>query len=53
LKPADWPDNIRDARAIQAALRYKIRIVPLNRQPHLIAAVDAAFSGEQIACQRK
>jgi len=48
LNPADWPDNIRDAKAIQAALRDRVKIVPLYKQPHLVAAVDAAFSGEQV-----
>jgi deoxyribonuclease V len=48
VNSADWPDNIRDAKAIQAALRDRVRIIPLNKQPHLIAAVDAAFSGKLV-----
>jgi deoxyribonuclease V len=48
LNPADWPDNIRDAKAIQAALRDRVKIIPLYKQPNLVAAVDAAFSGEQV-----
>jgi deoxyribonuclease V len=48
LTPVAWPKKIRDAKAIQEALRDKVKIIPLKKIPHFIAAVDAAFSGENV-----
>ena len=48
MNPAEWPKNIRDAKAIQAVLRDRVKIIPLKKSPHFIAAVDAAFSGENV-----
>jgi deoxyribonuclease V len=41
-----WPDNVQDARRVQERLRQKQRILPLTKQPELIAGVDAAFSDD-------
>lgn len=48
MNPAEWPKNIRNAKAIQAVLRDRVKIIPLKNPPHFIAAVDAAFSGENV-----
>jgi deoxyribonuclease V len=48
LNPADWPRNVHDAKTIQAALMGRVKIIPLIKAPHFIAAVDAAFSGENV-----
>lgn len=44
----EWPSNIKDARAIQIALRDKVRIFPLRKKPKFIAAVDAAFFQDKV-----
>lgn len=44
-----WPENVHEARSLQKALREKVRIEPLKKPPALIAALDAAFSGELVA----
>jgi deoxyribonuclease V len=44
----NWPDNIEEAKAIQAALKDRVRIVSLRKKPKLIAGVDAAFSGDKV-----
>jgi deoxyribonuclease V len=38
-----WPDTITDAKAIQLALKDKVKIIPLRKDPKFIAGVDAAF----------
>jgi deoxyribonuclease V len=43
-----WPDTIEDARTVQSALVQMVRIVPLKRDPRLIAGIDAAFMGDKI-----
>jgi len=43
-----WPKTIFEAKAAQAALRDKVRIVPLRKKPRYVAAVDAAFAGDRI-----
>ena len=48
MNSAAWPGSIRDAKAIQAELRGRVKIIPLNKAPRFIAAVDAAFSGEHV-----
>ena len=48
MNPAEWPKNIRDAKAIQDVLRDRVKIIPLKKLPHFIAAVDAAFSEENV-----
>lgn len=48
MKSLIWPDNISNAKAIQLDLRDKVRIVPLRKNPKIIAGVDAAFSDDKI-----
>lgn len=43
-----WPKNIRDAKAIQIALRDKVKIIALRKTPQYIASVDAAFTDDEI-----
>lgn len=43
-----WPDSINEAKAVQAALKDSVKIVPLRRKPKFIAGVDAAFSGDKV-----
>ena len=50
LKSIFWPDNTKDAKAIQSSLKNKVKNIPLRRAPKLIAAVDAAFSENHIIC---
>lgn len=45
---ARWPQTIPEARAVQHFLRHKVRIIPLKETPRFIAALDAAFAGDQI-----
>jgi deoxyribonuclease V len=44
----NWPDNIEEAKAVQAALKDRIRILSLRKKPKLIAGVDAAFSEDKV-----
>jgi deoxyribonuclease V len=44
----NWPDNIDEAKAVQAALKDSVRIVSLGKKPRTIAGVDAAFFGEKV-----
>lgn len=39
-----WPKDIIEARKIQEALKDKVKIIPLEKDPNFIAGVDAAFS---------
>lgn len=48
MKENLWPDNISEAREIQRALKEKVKIAPLKKVPELIAAADAAFSGDLV-----
>ena len=48
MKSFTWPDSIDEAKAVQAALKDSVRIVPLRRKPKFIAGVDAAFSGDKV-----
>lgn len=43
-----WPENIRDAKSIQIALRNKVKIIPLKKVPQYIASVDASFTAEKV-----
>lgn len=43
-----WPKTIPEAKALQHILKNKVRITPLRKKPRFIAALDAAFAGEQI-----
>jgi deoxyribonuclease V len=38
-----WPETIQEARAVQLALKDKVKIIPLRKDPKFIAGVDAAF----------
>jgi deoxyribonuclease V len=43
-----WPENIIDAKAIQLALKDRVKIIPLRKKPRLIAGVDAAFFEDKV-----
>jgi deoxyribonuclease V len=43
-----WPENITDAKAIQLALKDRIKIIPLRKKPRLIAGVDASFFEDKV-----
>lgn len=43
-----WPDNLHEARIIQTTLRGKVRIIPLRKNPRIIAGVDAAFLDNKV-----
>ncbi len=43
-----WPGTVEDAKALQDALRHRVRIVPLKKEPRYVAAVDAAFTHDKI-----
>lgn len=43
-----WPRDIDTAREIQDILRKKVKILPLRAAPAYIAAVDAAFAGNEV-----
>jgi deoxyribonuclease V len=38
-----WPGTIQEAKAVQLALKDRVRIIPLRKEPKFIAGVDAAF----------
>ena len=44
----NWPTNIHDAKAIQIALRDKVKITSLRKNPRYVAGVDAAFFGDKV-----
>lgn len=48
MKEDLWPENIAEAREIQRYLKEKIKITVLRSEPELIAAADAAFSGDVV-----
>lgn len=43
-----YPGSIEQARQVQVRLLKKLRLVPLQTQPRRLAAVDAAFTDEQV-----
>ena len=43
-----WPQNIKDAKALQLKLRHKIKITPLSKPPNYIAAADAGFKNDDV-----
>lgn len=43
-----WTDNISKAKDIQADLKKKIKIIPLDKKPSFIAGVDAAFWQDKV-----
>jgi deoxyribonuclease V len=43
-----WPDTINDAKAIQLALKDRVKIIPLRKKPEFIAGVDAAFFEDKV-----
>lgn len=43
-----WPVNIKEAKEIQHALRQRIKITPLAKEPKFIAGVDAAFLDNRV-----
>jgi deoxyribonuclease V len=38
-----WPETIQEAKAIQLALKDRVKIIPMKKEPKFIAGVDAAF----------
>ncbi len=48
MKSFNWPENINEAKAVQAALKDKVRINPLTRPPHFIAGIDASFADDKV-----
>ncbi len=48
MKIPGWPQTIPQAKALQNILKNKVRIIPLRKQPRVVAALDAAFAGNQI-----
>jgi len=48
MKIFAWPENISDAKAIQIALRDKVKIIALRKTPQYIASVDASFTDDEI-----
>src|SRR4030042_2079901 len=43
-----WPENTNDAKAIQLALKDRVKIIPLIKNPEFIAGVDAAFHNDKV-----
>jgi deoxyribonuclease V len=43
-----WPDTIQEAKAIQLALKDKVKIIPLRKDLKFIAGVDAAFLEDKV-----
>ena len=48
MKKDLWPEDIAEAEELQRCLKEKIKITPLKSEPELIAAADAAFSGDVV-----
>ncbi len=48
MKSFIWPENTKNARAVQVALKDKVKTIPLRKKPELIAGVDAAFSVDKV-----
>lgn len=48
IKSLRWPEDRDRLKDIQEELRKKIQIIPLEREPSLIAGIDASFSGDSI-----
>lgn len=48
MKHLTWPKNIQEAKNIQTALRYKVKIIPFRKTPEFIAGVDAAFFNDMV-----
>lgn len=48
IKSLRWPDDRDRLKGIQEELRKKIRIIPLEKEPSLVAGIDASFSGDSI-----
>jgi len=48
MEPFNWPANITEARVIQIALRDKVKISSIRKNPGFIAGVDAAFFNDKV-----
>ncbi len=48
LRKVLFPYNLEEARKIQLHLLKKLKLCPLKKMPRLIAAVDAAFTKNQV-----
>ncbi len=48
LKQLLYPGNVDRARQVQVHLLKKLKLVPMRKQPRLLAAVDAAFTDELV-----
>lgn len=44
----NWPETIDEARAVQEQQRSLIEIAPLEREPEVVAGVDAAYSEDRV-----
>jgi len=48
IKSFSWPKNISDAKAVQLALKDKVKIAPLRKKLRFIAGVDASFTDGKV-----
>jgi deoxyribonuclease V len=48
LKFHAWPKDINEAKAVQMAVKNRIRILPFKKTPRFIAAVDASFTDHDV-----
>ncbi len=42
------PKDVREARAVQRALKARLELIPLQKRPKIIAAADAAFTEDKV-----
>ncbi len=47
-KSSAWPTNIHDAKAMQLALREKVKIITFKKTPQYVSSVDASFADDKI-----
>ncbi len=43
-----WPSSIAEAKAIQETIKDRVKLIPLEEEPHFIAGVDASFSDGKV-----
>jgi len=48
MKSPVWPHSIDEAKAVQLAMKDRVKIIPLRRKPRFIAGVDAAFTEKNV-----
>ncbi len=49
MRAIAWPDDVAGAKALQEALRKKVKFQPLKESSEIVAGADAAFSGDIIS----